>query len=165
MPPKDISRKHFRQFSLHCMTGFEPQIFQQRNADALQWLSVHCSALQCQCATVHFSDWSFQTGATMCIATKSLGKGEGGQIFMNQWWCQLPMFAFHVKGSERKRNSGFNAKFKSYGQTGKIMNLWQTWVSEVKNWSNMLRWMITDLCGNSKCEILRERRRCWESDL
>ena len=125
MPPKDISRKHFRQFSLHCMTGFEPQIFQQRNADALQWLSetvVRCSASVLQCATVHFSDWSFQTGATMCIATKSLGKGEGGQIFMNQWWCQLPMFAFHVKGSEseRKRNSGFNAKFKSYGQTGKL---------------------------------------------
>ena len=64
-----LSRKFYSKETLmHC--------------SGLQCIALRCSASVLQCATVHFSDWSFQTGATMCMATKSLGKKEGGDRYL-----------------------------------------------------------------------------------
>ena len=52
-------------------------------------------------------------------SNKFPGKGRGGgHDDANEYNC-FDMFAFCVKVGERKRNSGFNAKFKSDDQTGK----------------------------------------------
>ena len=73
MPPKDLFRNAFQTVftAVHCLTGFQ---------------SSGCSKFyrKQKCASAQFSDWSFQSGATMCMATNfqpnSLGKGEETDI-------------------------------------------------------------------------------------